>query len=333
MTDRGPTPEDLARQAGELAAAGAWEALRRLLDEVERDSVAATPALAYRYGEALYHTGDMRELEDFAARYEAAARESADLVETMRALNLGGIAAFELGDVDRARLRWEELMGLADVGDHADMMARAANNLGAVANLRGDGRGALAFYRLAIPSYQRIGQARGLAQTYHNLGVTHRDLEEHDESVAAFSRAQEIADEIDYPTLTLMTLVSRGELEANRGDATLAAGLADRAVGLARELSDPINEGGALRVRGLGRLGLGLWTVARDDFEAALGIARRTENALLEAETLRDLGRAELSRGEASGRERIEAAARAFSTLGASAEADRLRAELEGESG
>jgi tetratricopeptide (TPR) repeat protein len=314
-----------------LAAEGEWERLFDTLDGLERSSVAADSALAYRFGEALYHTGRMPELAAFAQEYEEAARGAADPRETMRALNLGGIAAFELGDTRGARRSFDTLMELAEGEGDEEMLARAANNLGAIANLRGRRHEALAYYSLAIPLYQKLDQTRGLAQTHHNLGLSYRDLGRPDDSVEAYSRAISLAESISYALLVAMSTVGRAEIELRRGDVEFGRRLVDRGLALSREIPDPISEAEALRVRGLAHAADGASdTQAQADLAAALHLARETENRLLEAEIERDMGRLALSRGELGEAERLlRNSARGFHAIGAIAEARVVENELD----
>ncbi len=306
-----------------LAAEGEWERLFDALQGLERSSVAADSALAYRFGEALYHTGRMPELAAFAQVYEEAARGAADPRETMRALNLGGIAAFELGDTGEARRSFDTLMELAEGEGDEEMLARAANNLGAIANLRGRRHEALAYYSLAIPLYQKLDQTRGLAQTHHNLGLSYRDLERPDDSVEAYSRAISLAESISYALLVAMSTVGRAEIELRRGDVEFSRRLVDRGLALSRKIPDPISEAEALRVRGLAHAAEGASDAqAQADLAAALRLAKETENRLLEAEIQRDMGRLALSRGELGEAEQLlRSSARGFHSIGATAEA------------
>lgn len=327
MNERNHDLDPVWKRATERAAAGDWSGVHAELVEVEVDAILASPVIAYRFAESLYHTGQMRELRDFAGQYVAEARASADTTGLLRALNLAGIAAFELGEIDTAEAWWDELLGLADGSGDQDMMARAANNLGAVANLRGHSNQAVVFYRLALPIYQRLGQRRGLAQTYHNLGVSQRDLERYHEATSTFASAIQVAEEIPYPPVVAMTLISRAELEVQRSDFAVARELASRGLALARTLEDPISEGEALRIQGLARGRSGQVEEATQELETALALARQTGNKLLEAETLRDLG--ELSSSAETASAHLRGALRCFDALGATAEADRLRERLD----
>lgn len=323
--------EAVRQRTRSLAAEGDWERLFDTLAALERSSVADDPGLAYPFGEALYHTGRMPELADFAREYEEAARRAADPRETMRALNLSGIAAFELGDTEGARLSFDTLMELAEGEGDEDMLARAANNLGAIANLRGRRHEALAYYFLAIPLYQKLDHTRGLAQTHHNLGLSYRDLGRPDDSVEAYSRAISLAESISYSLLVAMSTVGRAEIELRRGDLDFSFRLLDRGLTLSRAIPDPISEAEALRVRGLAHAAdRGPSDAkAQADLAAALRLARKTGNRLLEAEIERDMGRQAVSRGDRSAADRLlRSSARGFEAIGAIAEAHAVQQEL-----
>ena len=319
--------------AESLAGEGRWADLGALLESIPRELLLSEGSLAYRYGEALYHTGRMEDLAAHAEVLEAASRQRVDVDATMRALNLAGIAAFELGRVGRALVKFDSLMELAESEDSVDMLARAANNLGAIANLRGRRHEALAYYHLAAPLYQKLGQVRGLAQTHHNIGLTYRDLDKPDDAIAAFEHAISLSRDLSYDFLRALSMAGKAEIELRLADGRLSERLADRALQLARDIGDPISEAEALRVRGLARASDAAATAGdsgwKADLEAALTLARETRNALLEAEIERDLGWALSERGdEETGHRLLESAAVRFQGLGALAETRRIRERL-----
>ena len=326
-----PVPDSLRNRAASLAADGDWTALQELLRSEPTPVLLADPRLAYHAAEALYHTGHMAELAEFAEAYERASREAADVVATMKALNLGGIAAFELGRTSEAEVRFDLLMELAEAEGDQDMLARAANNLGALANLKGRRHEAIAYYNLAIPLYAKLGQVRGLAQSHHNLGMSYRDLDLLDDSVEEYKRSVVLAYRIDYVPLVAMATTGRAESELRRGDGELARELAARGLQAARDVGDPISEAEALRVCGLtyAKSHGGDLDKARGDFEAALELARATGNALLEAEVERDLGRVEQADARPAEAVRLlESAHERFLALGAVAAARDVATDL-----
>ncbi len=330
MNDR-PVPDSLRNRAAALAADGEWIALRELLQPQPTALLLSDARLAYQTAEALYHTGRMAELAEYAAAWEAAAREAADLAGTMKALNLGGIAAFELGRTSDAEVRFDLLMELAEAEGDTDMLARAANNLGALANLKGRRHEAIAYYNLAIPLYQKLDQVRGLAQSHHNLGMSYRDLDRLDDSVDEYKQSVVLAYRIDYVPLVAMATTGRAESELRRGDVELSRELAVRGLQMARDVGDPISESEALRVCGLTHATHnGDPDKARQDFETALELARETGNALLEAEVERDLGRLErIDERPAEALRLLESARERFISLGAAAAAQDVTSDLD----
>lgn len=327
MTGAAGPGVDLSRRVERLAAEGSWPELADRLDELDTGAVLADEGIAYLYGQALFFTGRLSELSDFAASFEASARRRTHPRGIMRALNLAGNTAFELGSVDDARTRYEKLLDLAEAEGDLAMQAHAANNLGAVANLVGRTEEALAFYQMAVPLYQRLGEERGLAQTHHNLGISYRDLGRLEDAAEAHRRAERLAMASDHHPLRFMAMAGRGEVLLRRGDARLGYELATWSLEGARALEDPATEAEALRIRALCAISLDdeRSAEALGWLERSARLARSTGNRLVEAETLRDTGRLLISVGRREeAREAFGRALDLFEELGARAEIGRV---------
>jgi tetratricopeptide (TPR) repeat protein len=320
----------LEARASELKAADDWAGLCREFDAIGDEVLSRTPAAAYAYGEALYRTGRPRDLVRFAGVFEAASRASADAASSMRALNMAGVAAFELGDMETATRSLDALLELAHAEGDPEMLAPAANNLGAIADLQGRVEEALSYYRLALPLYEQADRPHGVAQIHHNLGLSYRELGRIGEAVRSHVRALEVADGVGYRPLVALSLSARAECELVRGDPAIATELADRSIRISRGCEDPVSEGDALRVRGVVRCQRGDVERALSDLESAIEIAERTGNSLLRAESLRDQGRCLLraARPEEA-RTLLQAAITGFVELGAVAKADALVRDLD----
>lgn len=307
----------LRERADHLAGEGRWQELARVLGQ-DPDALLDHGRLAYRYGQALYHTGRLTDLSAFATRFEARARDERDVGSVLRALNLAGIASFELGRTPEAKRRFERLLELAEAEGDPDMSARAANNLGLIANLRGRHREAISYYELAAPLYQRLERTRGLAQLKHNLAISYRDMDRIEDSAESYRAAASLADEAGYDFLVGMARVGRGEIELRRGDAELAAALAERGLEIARRVGDPVSEAEALRVRGGIRVAEGDLDGAEDDLDTALELAVPPGSSLVVAEVERDLGQLHQRRGDtAVARRFLDRAADRFGEIGA----------------
>jgi tetratricopeptide (TPR) repeat protein len=209
-------------------------------------------------------------------------------------------------------------------------MAQATNNLGAIANLQGRHEDALWQYRLALPILQRLGQPRLLAEGYHNMAITFRDVGELTEADEHERRAIDYAQDAAAPRVVAMGRTGRAEIALRRGDAPFAESSARLAIEELEPLGDPLNEADAHRV-----VGAACAAQQRDDdalaaFARALVIAREHGHALNEAETLRDRVDVRLRRGERDlALEDARGSIAIFEKLGAMAECEALRERIE----
>lgn len=320
----------LAEKADTLAEQGEWGELYAALAP-EESKLYSRPHMAYRFGEALYHTARFDRLQSFAGKLEESARDSADPRTMMKALNLAFIARFEQGDVTAARHKGEALLELAEAEDDDEILAKSANNMGLVYSLEGDWSQAISHFQLALPLYERTGQARGLAQTHHNLGNAYRYLERLDDSEESYRKASELAQGIGYPFMAAMATVGRADIKRLQERHDMARGLAERGIARARSVGDPVSEADGLRVRALIRAsGEERDDTALDDLRRARELADDANASLLVAEidknagvVLMDLGRLD------EARKHLESAVSTFENQGARMEADRARRHIE----
>lgn len=317
-------PDDLTRRARELVAAGAWPEVVRLLEGVGTGD-AVTSELQLLRAEALTRVGDARAARAWLHEIIPALGVR-DRGAHRRSLNLLGAACFYLGELEEAADAFAAALEMASEADDHLIFARATNNLGMIANLRGRHEAALGHYRLAVPTYQRLGQRRGVAESYHNIAITYRDLGKLDEADEYERRAIDYASEGTAPRVAAMGMIGRAEIALRRGDPQFARGTSERAAAELGRLHDPVNEADAWRLAASAGAALGRVTEAEAAFERALSIARAGGHALIEAETLRDRAQAYASQGRrAEAREDAEAAMRLFERLGATAEVEALR--------
>lgn len=306
----------------ELSRAGAWTEALATLDHLA--GVRTVEGVLLR-AEALMRTGQERAALDWLLEHEALVARTDGASAHRRATNMMGAAALALGALDDAVAYFGRAVELAADGDDQLVLARATNNLGTIANMRGRHEDALAHYRLALPAFQRLGQRRGLAASYHNMAITYRDLSALDAAEEHERRAMDYAADGVAPRLGAMGQVGRAEIALRRGDARLAELSARRAAADLARLEDPQNEGDAWRLVGAACAAAGRAEDAAEAFDRALELARRHGHVLNEAECLRD--RAGAHRRGNRHREAAEdarAAMTLFSRLGALREVELL---------
>ena len=318
-------PLALLADARALSARGAWTEVRALLG-AHRPEAHVHPELVTLFGESLLRTQSPREASAWLAETGTLVRRSGDRAATRKAINLEGVACFETGALALAEERFQEAMEMGRNDGDDLLLARATNNLGAIANVRGAPGEALSLYRLAIPAYQRLGHPRGLAETYHNLAISFRDLGDHPHADECERRAIEFARQAGEPRLAAMAMVGLAELQFRRGDAQLAEAEAWRAAEEMAKAGDAKGEADALRLAGIAATALGRHDDAAHALDRALERARAHGFAVIEGEVLR--ARAELTsaRGDRAGAIAIAREACAvFERLGAEADLANLK--------
>jgi hypothetical protein len=301
-----PSPDDPAGSIRVLLAEGrfkeALDAFRRLEGRpVPPDLQLMAATAATRLGElgigaALAEAS----LERFRARADDDGR--------MRAQNLLGVIEFEQGHLERSRQCFTEALGLARALKDTLMTARASNNLASIADLQGDPPGALTLYRSALLSYQRLGDRRGTAEAYHNLGIVFRQMGEWHDAESAANQAVRHAESLVERSLLGIAVMGRAEIDLHRGELEMARQQLVWAGSIAAESRDEL---GKLEVELL----CAQVALAEENWELAASQAEAARRAAID-------GRAAVLQAQCAA-----VAARAFKALGRSDLAEERKSE------
>jgi tetratricopeptide (TPR) repeat protein len=276
----------LRDSAHALMARGAWTELADLFDG-RADEVRGQPELATMRGETYLHMGRPREGLEWLDEMLPAIERAGDRSALRRAVNIVGVAQFQLGELTAAAPCFERAIELGRQDGDDLLIARATNNLGAIANTRAQREEALGLYARAVTAYQRIGNSKGLAESYHNMAITFRDIGDLVRSDECEIRAIEFAREANNPLLIAQARLGRAEISFLNGDAAFAEVAAQRAAQDFASLTAPIHESDALRLVGVAALARRKLDLAHESLDAALELAQAHGGALNEAEILK----------------------------------------------
>jgi eukaryotic-like serine/threonine-protein kinase len=247
------------------------------------------------------------------------------MAETLNAL--GGLE-LETRNLAAAETALGEALNLA--GEHPPVVARVAQNLGIVANIRGDLPAAESHYRRSLAAFESLGDPGGSAITLHNLGMLTADRGAHDEACALYRECERLADGSGDAHLAALCRVNHAESllalgEVSEGRATVElAGRSLEALGSRFDAPD------VERVLALCERAEGSDGEAETRLGRARELAQLTDARLTDAEIARDLGRLYAQTGRPMlARRAFREAVDAFGDLGATAEARVTRLELE----
>ena len=317
--------DDPARELRQLVEAGRY---REALEAHQRsgEAVAHRPDVELLAATAATRLGELGRGVTLAEAALEHFRARADTDGRMRAVNLLGIVAFEHGRLDDAERCFGEALDLARTLDDTKMAAHASNNLASVAHLHGQPVLALSLYRSALLAYQRLGDRRGTAQTYHNLSLAFRQQETWDDAEDASLQAVRHAEQVGDGALLSLAVTGRAETHIDRGELDLARPELLRAEKLAVQSDDEVGLAEVRRLSALLALKQGNHTDAADLALVARAIAQKYGILQMQAECAGVAGAAYRKLGRAEDAERYRGEAlRLFERLGA----EKLKQDLD----
>lgn len=311
----------LARERGHKGlnddAAGGYDAA---IAAAERESDLATLADALRLRAVLHHQrNESTRARKLAERSLAAAVATGDTRLEAEALNVIGGLELEAGALDAARTAF--LRALERAGSDYALWARMEQNLGIVANVRGDRTLARWHYLRSLSAYRRAGDRRGCAIALHNLGMLSADRGRWRKAERQFERSRELAREAGDLHLEALALLSGAEAKLATGYPDVAEIRAQDALRLFQQLGSTVDLGDVWKTLGLVSRRMGRPGAAESRLRTAIELARGTGNALTHAEALLALAELFLDNGrrkDAVGA--LSAAWRLFAALGAKVE-------------
>ena len=208
------------------------------------------------------------------------------------------------------------------------LAARANNNLASASHLRGRADEALGLYRGALLSYQRLGDRRGAAESYHNLGLVFRGMAYCRKPRTRRWQRSGTRNSSGERGLLALAVTGRAELmvePASSGTTELEGARAVRR----RKRDDPIGVAEARRVRARAALRRGDYAAAVQQAEAAYAIAGERGAALLPAESAAMLALAFRADGNPAADARRRQVLTSYRALGAGPLAERFEHEWE----
>jgi eukaryotic-like serine/threonine-protein kinase len=312
--------------AGSLRHADA--AYNTLIVAATRQQDYPTLAEAFRHRAVLAHqAGDTARARGALQQSYAVATVMGDRRLTAETLNtLGGIE-LETRNLAAAETALLEAEALASA--EPEILARVEQNLGIVANIRGQHDAAEAHYRKSLAAYERLPDRHGSAIAHHNLGMLASDREAYAEAVVHFDACEVLAEASRDAHLVALCLLNRAEVLLAVGRTEHARRDAASAERGFEALGAHFNAADVHRTLALCDRADGLLGQAEARLLQARELAKMTGARLTAAETARDLGRIYAKTGrmkEAHGA--LREAAQAFEGLGATADAEATGREL-----
>ena len=218
--------------------------------------------------------------------YEVA-RELGSVILAAQALNTQGGMDLDTGCLAEAQRHFHQALELG--GASRELRARVEQNLGILANIRGDLEEARACYGRSLEAYRSSGDEHGCAIAYHNLGMVSTDCEEWEEADAHFRASREIAERAGDVHLQGLCLVNQAEVQVQRQRFEEARRNAEAALAIFDRLGARAEKAGAYRMIGMVYRETGKPTLAESRLRSAITLAAAAGSILNEAQASREL--------------------------------------------
>jgi putative nucleotidyltransferase with HDIG domain len=284
--------QDAQRSGDWNAALASFEAAFRRLPQ--QGSAAQAAQLLRWIGTVHRERGDIdvaRELYD--ASLEVAERNGlADQI----AAGLNLIAAIEQfsGEPDTAEALYGRAKQIATESGDDRMQAMVDQNLGALANMRGDVPAALYRYTSALLRYRRVGDLHSAVGALNNMGMAHIDLGELDAASTCLDQALELATAAQDPLLLGYVQANRAELYLKRQQFEDARQCCDDSFSIFTQLQSKTGLAEVYKFYGMLYRETGKAHLSDIHLGLAWNLANQAQNRLLQAEVQHELARVHL---------------------------------------
>jgi putative nucleotidyltransferase with HDIG domain len=275
-----------AEQAGRLGDARVALESAVVRAELEGDADAHAEALR-RLGVVCHRLQESDRAHRLVRDSDRVARRAGNPILAAEALNTLAGFALEIGEMSVAEERLRDALALGAAS--APLVARIEQNLGILANVRGDHESALAHYERSLEAFKAARDARGRAIAYNNLGLVSADRREWDRADRYFLACRGAAEQVGDVHLRGLALLNRTEVLIARQHLPEALQHAQQALEVFDQLGASLNKSNAYCTLGVIYREMGRSVLAEARLRAAIALAVQEGSALEEAEASREL--------------------------------------------
>ncbi len=218
--------------------------------------------------------------------YAVACEQGSDFLAAEALNTLGGLD-LRSGKLDDARAHF--LQALERGGKAPELLARIEQNLGILANIKGEIGAAVSHYERAVEWYLATNDEHGCANAYVNLGIAHTDLRQYDWADSYLSKSFEIAQHAGDLYLQGLCLVNLAQARFERARYEDARRNAESALAIFDQLDDRSGKSAAYRTIGAVYRETGRPALAESRLRQAIELAVSAGSILNEAEGSREL--------------------------------------------
>ena len=280
--------DEAARHSNRAEACALYEqALQRLRGP---ESAGTAGTIFRRIGRAFFDDGDLETANDCFIAAQAVAEADRSLADIAHAVNCQALVHHVRGELDDATDKYEWAHQRAELAGETRLAAMVHQNLGTLANVKGDLTSALEHYRKSLDGYRKLGMTSHLGPLWNNIGRLQTDLRMWEQAVHSFERAQQETEQSGQVSYQILAQVSRARMWTARGDYAKGRDACDTAYELAGSAGDERWLGEIHKEYGIIYRDTGKVLLAQESLEHAEAVAEQRGDLLLAADTAAERG-------------------------------------------
>ena len=239
----------------------------------------------------------------------AVAEALGDEAAVGHAVNVQASVYYKMGRLDEAERLYMKARESARRAGEAKLAAMTSQNLGVLANIRGELEQALWHYEASLADYRALGLTKYICITLNNLGLLYTRMERWETAERAYEEAIPLSQEIGDVGVRVLLEVNLAALWLARKDYANARAACDRALAIAEETQHTEALGEVQKCFGVIFRETGDFGGAEEAFRIAVDRADERQDLLLSAEIAREM--AELYRLQGRNRDTLQSLNRA----------------------
>jgi tetratricopeptide (TPR) repeat protein len=208
---------------------------------------------------------------------------------TSKCENLLGSIYGERGDLDKAKVHFENSLLLLDPEREKELAASVESNLGIIENILGNYQKAISYFENSQRKLECLGNFRRLSELKHNIGMVYFNQKNYAEAIDEFDQTIDIAQKEGFlPVLGLSYLNKANALIALE-DFESASQFADKAMEVCHQIDDKLSVADIYKTKSVIERKLKNYSLAESYLQTSLRLNEKMKNILNIAETSYEL--------------------------------------------
>jgi tetratricopeptide (TPR) repeat protein len=208
---------------------------------------------------------------------------------TSKCENLLGVLFGERGQLENAKLHFENCLLLLNPESEKELAASVESNLGIIENIQQNYPQALEYFKRSLRKFEILGNYRRIAEIRQNIGLMHFTQKNYTEAIEELDQSIEIALKEGFMPVLGLSYLGKANVLVELEDFGSASQFADKAMEVSHQIDDKLTIADIYRIKSAIERKLQNYTLAESYLQSSLRLNEKMKNVLNIAETYYDL--------------------------------------------